>query len=86
MKTITIIYLPLLFFSCFSKHQETRKTDRLNERITRLEQRIDSLDCNGSISPARVKNMCSRCQAITKRGKQCRRKAKNNGYCWQHAG
>ena len=26
------------------------------------------------------------CQGITKKGTQCKRKAKNNGYCWQHGG
>lgn len=27
-----------------------------------------------------------RCQAITKKGKQCSRKARSGGYCWQHGG
>jgi len=26
------------------------------------------------------------CLAITKKGTQCSRKAKSNGYCWQHGG
>ena len=26
------------------------------------------------------------CQAVTKKGTQCSRKAKSNGYCWQHGG
>ena len=26
------------------------------------------------------------CQAVTKKGMQCSRKAKSNGYCWQHGG
>lgn len=27
-----------------------------------------------------------RCQAITKKGTQCSRKARSGGYCWQHGG
>src|SRR5258705_10047388 len=27
-----------------------------------------------------------RCQAITKKGTQCSRSARSNGYCWQHSG
>ena len=28
--------------------------------------------------------LMNRCQAITKQGTQCKRRAKKNGYCWQH--
>lgn len=27
-----------------------------------------------------------RCQAITKKGTQCKRNARSGGYCWQHGG
>jgi Family of unknown function (DUF5763) len=27
-----------------------------------------------------------RCQAITKKGTQCKRTARSGGYCWQHGG
>jgi hypothetical protein len=33
-----------------------------------------------------LSNAKDRCQAITKKGLQCKRKAKSNGYCWQHGG
>jgi hypothetical protein len=28
----------------------------------------------------------ARCQAITKKGTQCKRSARSGGYCWQHGG
>lgn len=73
--------------------------DQLKQRITRLEQKMDSLinggninligsnnnNSNNVISPGTVRQV-SRCQAITKKGTQCKRTAKNNGYCWQHGG
>lgn len=98
MKAISIICLSLLFFSCFSTNRETEEVDQLKERITLLEQRIDSLINSINPNPLRENNLNdnnpapyrtfwvnSRCQAITKKGTQCGRKAKkNNAYCWQH--
>lgn len=93
MKQILGILPTLLFISCFNN----REVDQLNQRITRLEQRLDSLinktdkyssgiygteNLNGS--NASFYFQFARCQKITKKGKQCRRKAKANGYCWQH--
>lgn len=87
MKTITTTCLALLLFSCFSKDRETRKIEGLNHRITHLEQRMDSLVCGGGVdSIIRSNKKINRCQAITQRGKQCKRRAKSDGYCWQHAG
>ncbi|MFT3979242.1 MAG: DUF5763 domain-containing protein [Ferruginibacter sp.] len=84
MKTILTICVSFLFSSCYYSDRETYY---LNERITRLEQRIDSLTGGRNVDPAEPGNYTySRCQAITKRGTQCKRKAKNNGYCWQHNG
>jgi hypothetical protein len=44
-------------------------------------------------SPAVAKSSTSsnsaysgQCQAITKKGYRCSRKARSNGYCWQHGG
>lgn len=92
MKPITAILSALLFSSCFNNKEE-----QMNQRIIRLEQRVDSLtnkndkyssglygteNLNGdSVSTS---FQYARCQKITKKGKQCRRKAKANGYCWQH--
>lgn len=97
MKTIAAICLSLLLFSCINKDRETVEMDQLNRRIILLEQRIDSLIRNANsirLNNTNSPNTAShstllnfgRCQAITKKGTQCKRKAKNNSYCWQHGG
>ena len=86
MKVLAAI---LLFITCCSCADADSKTHELHQRVTRLEQRMDSLTNtpNGntvanSNQPAISVN--NRCQGITKKGAQCKRKAKTNGYCWQH--
>ena len=37
-----------------------------------------------NVNPIKTTKQISRCQAITKKGTQCKRAAKSNGYCWQH--
>ena len=37
-----------------------------------------------NVIPVKPIKQISRCQAITKKGTQCKRAAKSNGYCWQH--
>jgi Family of unknown function (DUF5763) len=99
MRKTYLICLSLLLFSCFNNDKETGKIDQLNQRITRLEQRIDSLISGKNANSIGLNNFTSpntnsysvprqsnHCQAITKKGKQCSRKAKNNSYCWQHGG
>jgi len=89
----------LLFSSCFDARNNNSEIDRLNQRITVLEQRIDSLISDRNANPIGLNNITSsnktsystprgtgRCQAMTKKGTQCKRKGKNNGYCWQHGG
>lgn len=94
MKNIFTICL-LLFFSC--NNGETGEINQLSERVLRLEQRMDSLTRNGNRigsnnrhdpEPASYGTFREggRCQAITKKGTQCKRKAKNNSHCWQHGG
>lgn len=96
---IFYICLPLLLLSCFNKGKTTGEMDQLNQRITSLEQRIDSLISSRNINSVGLNNMNNsgissynispqsvRCLAMTKKGTQCKRKAKNNGYCWQHGG
>lgn len=79
----------LLCFLCCSCSDTDSKTNELNQRITRLEQRMDSLtntkkeDAGGYINQG-ASSANDRCQGITKNGAQCKRKAKTNGYCWQH--
>lgn len=86
MKILSTIFLSLLFSSCYTTDRET---NQLNQRITRLEQRIDSLintkneNSGGSINMNTIGEN-DRCQAMTKNRTQCKRKAKRNGYCWQH--
>lgn len=99
MRTIIVICLCLLVCSCYNNDGATEKLDQMNQHITRLEQKIDSLiyGRNGSSNGATSTNnsttfsyttprQADRCQAITKKGTQCKRKARNNNYCWQHGG
>ncbi|MFZ6024055.1 MAG: DUF5763 domain-containing protein [Bacteroidota bacterium] len=88
MKIPFAIFLSLLFCSC---DQTGRKTDELNRRVTRLEQRMDSLTntktgISGDYTNKGTITENSRCRGITKKRTQCKRKAKTNGYCWQHGG
>lgn len=70
------------------------ENDREDLRVTRLEQKVDSLisirniDSIGSGRPAPygVHRQANTCKAITKKGKQCSRKSRSDGYCWQHGG
>ena len=95
----SLFICPLLFASCFNNDISNSKTELLTQRIIHLEQRIDSLISDMNTNSARSNNKSNdsslsygtfpqmkRCQAITKKGTQCKRKAKNDGYCWQHAG
>ncbi|HEX7845909.1 MAG TPA: hypothetical protein VF476_08935 [Chitinophagaceae bacterium] len=97
MKSICTIGLVLLFSSCFNDKSSTTETEQLKQRIIRLEERIDSLTNVGnsrliesqernsdSFVPYGTVQKFSRCQAITRKGAQCKRAAKGNGYCWQH--
>lgn len=81
----------LLITSCSGLTGNNQETDQLDKRITLLEQRIDSLLRTRKIDSA-AKNFSgnvlqvARCLALTKKGTQCKRKARNNGFCWQHGG
>lgn len=96
MKLLTTLFPLLLLLSCSG---DGAKVDELNRRINRLEQRLDSLtgrsnsyssgsnhteNFNSSTPGALQQN--GRCQQLTKKGTQCKRKARGNGYCWQHGG
>jgi hypothetical protein len=94
MRKILTICIIFQLVACRDEHSGSSETELLKLRITRLEQRIDSL-----INPSKGVNATSfdslhqknsfidvsvRCKAIAKNGAQCKRKAKTNGYCWQH--
>jgi hypothetical protein len=97
MRIFFVISALLLLTSCFDTEIGIGERDRQNQRITRLEQRIDSL-INASVtkstlsSDTRPDNSVSydvvqqidRCHAITKKGTQCKRIARYGAYCWQH--
>jgi hypothetical protein len=88
MKFIAAACLSLLLLSCFNTNRETVEMDQLNQRILHLEQRIDSLTGGGNASSIGSGNtLCEpdRCQGITRKGTQCKRKARISGYCWQHS-
>lgn len=88
MKVLSALFLSLLFCSC--DHSDNA-TNELNQRVTLLEQRMDSLthtknrDTGGYINQLATSES-DRCKGMTKKGTQCKRKAKTNGYCWQHGG
>ena len=96
MRKIFVICISIFLVSC--ANTDTTETELLKQRITRLEQQIDSLvsdrDINLTGSNKSSDNSVSngnahqvnRCQAIIKKGTQCKRKATNNNYCWQHEG
>jgi hypothetical protein len=88
MKILSTIFLTLLLCSCYNTDRET---NQLNQRITHLEQRMDSLINAQNSYPGGSGNMNTirengRCQGMTKKGIQCKRKPKSNSYCWQHGG
>lgn len=88
MKMLSAI---ILFIICLSCTDTDSKTNELNQRITGLEQKIDSLTQTKSqdtvgYSTQRTPNQTTRCKATTQKGTLCKRKAKSNGYCWQHGG
>jgi hypothetical protein len=98
MKMVFGFCLLLLLASCFNT-DSNNKTEQLNQRIIRLEQRIDSLISASNTNSMGLSNTnrpnavsystvreSDRCRATTKKGTQCKRKAKNNSYCWQHGG
>lgn len=88
MKVLAAILLCIICCSCTDTDS---KTNELNQRVIRLEQRIDSLtNTKTALSVDQVNKSIvtenGRCQGITKKGAQCKRKAKASGYCWQHGG
>lgn len=99
MRNMAAVFLVLLLFSYFDKNKKTEKADQQTQRILKLEAKIDSLISIVTINGALLNNKTgfkdsayntlkqfSRCQALTRKGTQCLRKAKKNNYCWQHGG
>jgi TolA-binding protein len=97
MKLIIVLTFSFLLESC--SEQDSRETDQLRQRVSRLEEIVDSLthkkhvNSQTSITPEKKQTRSystpvavGRCQAITKKGTLCKRKARSNGYCWQHGG
>lgn len=93
MRIIFAICTVLMLASCLNKSGSLEK-DNEDPRITRLEQKVDSLinirqvDSMVSGRPAAsgVYRQTNTCKAITKKGRKCSRKARSGGYCWQHGG
>jgi len=96
MRLIAAICLSYMVFTFLNKGKDAEKIHQLNLHILHLEKRIDSLSLPGNNNPAWMNNrnnengsvynkqLSGLCKAITKKGTQCRRKAKKNNYCWQH--
>jgi Family of unknown function (DUF5763) len=99
MKLFAVCSLSLLLFSCYHNGSDREEIDRLKQRIISLEQKVDALTNSSTVPPNGFSKRNSsgtssysapvssnRCLALTKKGSQCKRKAKGNGYCWQHGG
>lgn len=95
MRFVSSFSLLFLLASCFNEKNSQDQIDHLNLRLTQLEQRIDSFaraqglnvmgtTANQGPTSAKLVRQSERCQAITKKGTQCKRTASNSGYCWQH--
>jgi len=91
-----IVGILITLTSCFNSNTNTAEISRLNLRITELEQKVDSFvnarntystgsnkESNDTIAYGTVQKT-NRCQAITKKGRQCKRVSDGDGYCWQH--
>ena len=94
MKISIASILLLLFVSCQSPASDTAQ---LEQRVTELERRINQLEGSShksyetsvplrskAVSTRHMQKTSNRCQAITKKGAQCKRSAKGGDYCWQH--
>ena len=99
MTKMFIVCTLLVSAACSNNDKTNNEAQLLNQRILRLEQKIDSLisdmHTNSIVSnnksgdsslSSSTSLLTNRCQAITKKGTQCKRKVKNYGYCWQHEG
>lgn len=89
MRDLLLIILFMLLYSCQLPNVKTQELKQLEERITRLEERVDSLTKITSASADSLQRMgatlpTNHCAALTKKGTPCRRKAGSSGYCWQH--
>lgn len=88
------IYIFLISLGCFSCADKNKEMEQMNQRIIRLEQKVDALTGNGdsikldnisSPIPYNIQSTNGRCQGLTKKRTQCKRKAKSGNYCWQHS-
>ena len=92
-KIIAIFCLTGLLYSCTHTRNDNDKIEKLNQRISELEQRLESIGNNNAEYVDKTDNttitytaarQMDRCLALTKKGTQCKRAGKNHGYCWQH--
>lgn len=94
MRIFYFIIVALLISSCLDS---PATSNGQNERMKRLEERLDSLQQQqpapmpirsdmDQISPDHVVQTSQRCTAMTKKGAQCKRMARSGGRCWQHGG
>lgn len=91
MRNILLIILVSLLYSCNNSNGKSEELKQLDDKINHLKQRADSLTSTQTAISRDQPNTSTvkangRCQGITKKGAQCKRKAKPNGYCWQHGG
>lgn len=88
MRNLLLIIVVSFLYSC-QLHTKTPEVKQLEERITRLEQMVDSITKVSNATTDSLQRMGATlspnyCAALTKKGTPCKRKAGSNGYCWQH--
>lgn len=98
MRLIVGLCILISVSSCVNAGND--KIEKLREQVTSIEKRLDSLrnpgttqrygiyntdnvNDPGSGSP-HLMDKANRCQAITRKGTQCKRTANYGSYCWQH--
>lgn len=89
LKTITIIGLFIMILSgaIYIIWQEKKTGEAV--RLYSLIRNSDAIGLNNNNNTDNASSAVRRqpffCQAITQKGTRCKRKAKTNGYCWQHS-
>jgi hypothetical protein len=79
ISTITGLFLGGLYYEKFSSHRNKLQYPQTDTPIVN-QKSITKTD----IDTSQIEIYSSRCQAITKKGTQCKRTVKSGKYCWQH--
>ncbi len=99
MKIIAALFVLLVVLT--SRNSNSNQVNDLKIKVARLDNKVDSLiyiltrysgvgpntDTTGSALKRKNRFVSSaQCKAITRKGVQCSKKVRSNGYCRQHGG